>query len=1526
LKPYVFDWNQAKLVCRHVWQWPAAGILAVTSFRTTNNQLSFNRIKPIRMKTKLLILGALLTLQCASTQAQIAITTNTLPPSVGPYDRSYLPGQVDEAAGAMTLNSNGTNNASGDNDVLTYVAGDQQSKGQSFTTGSNPMGYTISSVIVRHILWDTNFLSNGTYMSVPTGSSFDFRFGTISATNANGTNMTITAILTTNATYSGAALSMGGGSGTGIYFTFVLSGAGLGTLSPNTTYFFEIASEGVPPYFELHNTRTNVTSYTGGTAFYGDTTARLDQSGVVNLPPYGGEFAFVAKLAAMGAPSVVAVANPSSGEGGQTFTITATVIPGVGTATNVSVNLSAIGGSSAASLVLSNANVYTNTFTVPSVAPVGDTTLTVTAKDTTPLVGAYDMPFTVLSSDRHWTGGSSTDDNWSDSANWQSNSAPFLVGNNLFFAGTTRLTPNMDNNYSIIELVFSNTAGSFTIGSSTGGTLTIGSGGIVNNSANAQTLNVPVVLSAAQTFNAAAGNLTLNSNITGGVALTLPGAGTVTLAGTGSSAIGDLLVANGPLKVTAGTVTVSATQGNTKIDTGGSVEVDTGATLNIANGGNAWFPVSDTSGTTNTLTINGGTVNVNDNWGIEVPRQGNAVLNINSGSMTVNDSGGVGLIIGDQGTAQIGVVNLNGGTLAANRITANNGASAFYFNGGTLKPVVAGTFFPNSAPLSAFVRDGGAKVDTAGLNVTIGQALLHSTVGSDNAVDGGLTKISNGTLTLSGGYSYTGPTKVLGGGLAVNTALVPAARSDLLVSNAAFTVIASSNSLPVNNLTLMGATPININYGTLSGIPTNAAIAVAGGFSTSGTNVINITGSRFMVGLFPLVDSTGAALPTNDFILGSIPIGVGAVLTNNAGNTSLALLVTAVANTLSFLGTDAGYSALVTNWDINISSNWWDANQNVVTYKQYNGNTFGDFVTFGDNDIGLNVDGTNIVNLPGRVVPASVTINNGTSPCQLTGAGGIDGSAALVVNNFNSFLLGTSNNYTGGTFINAGTLIITNDSALGASSNVLTISGGTLQIAGNTVSTRPVVFTTNSTVDIPTGVTAKLTGSITGTGDLTLTDNGTLTLSPAGTSLFGNLRVSNGQLNVSTGTVNVSDSQGSSTRVENNATIVVSGGTLNLVGSNVLNGWFPIGVTAGATGAVVVAGGTFNVNDHWGTEVGNESGAGVLTINSGAFINNDAGGVGLLISDGASTGGTVNLNGGALIANQIGAGSGAGGQFYFNGGTLKPLYNNAGFWNNSAKITASVRNGGAMVDTAGFSVRIAQPLLHSTVVGDNAMDGGLTKIGNGTLTLNGTNTYTGPTVVNAGALAGTGAIVGALTNNATLAPGSGGVGTLTIAGKITLNAGSTNTFALNGTMLANSSVTAGGNVAYGGVLNIVPSGTFIAGQHFQLFSGIGATNTGNFASIVGSPGSGLAFSFTNGVLSVVTAGPSSSQRLAYSYSGGVLSLSWPAGEGWRLQAQTNSLSAGLGTNWMYLTDGSASSTNITVDPTKPVMFYRLTYP
>ena len=66
---------------------------------------------------------------------------------------------------------------------------------------------------------------------------------------------------------------------------------------------------------------------------------------------------------------------------------------------------------------------------------------------------------------------------------------------------------------------------------------------------------------------------------------------------------------------------------------------------------------------------------------------------------------------------------------------------------------------------------------------------------------------------------------------------------------------------------------------------------------------------------------------------------------------------------------------------------------------------------------------------------------------------------------------------------------------------------------------------------------------------------------------------------------------------------------------------------------------------------------------------------------------------------------------------------------------ANVRNGGAVLDTAGFNVSVAQTLQHSGIPGDNALDGGLTKTGNGTLMItNVANDFTGNSNVDSGVL------------------------------------------------------------------------------------------------------------------------------------------------------------------------------------------------
>jgi len=208
---------------------------------------------------------------------------------------------------------------------------------------------------------------------------------------------------------------------------------------------------------------------------------------------------------------------------------------------------------------------------------------------------------------------------------------------------------------------------------------------------------------------------------------------------------------------------------------GGSLVVKAGGT--VTNGNNQAFILGGAAAS-GTLTIDGGQVNA-------------GTVTVGTTGVLPAASGYAGLRFGGSASNASGTrtANLNGGILTVGQIYTGTAATSptftntFNFNGGTLQASIGNTTFMTGLT-TANVQAGGAKIDSNSFNITIGQALVHdSLLGA--TPDGGLTKSSSGTLTLTGVNTYTGSTAIKNGSLALDGATRILATSSVVLGDTA---------------------------------------------------------------------------------------------------------------------------------------------------------------------------------------------------------------------------------------------------------------------------------------------------------------------------------------------------------------------------------------------------------------------------------------------------------------------------------------------------------------------------------------------------------------------------------------------------------------------------------------------------------------------------------------------------------------------------------------------------------------------
>lgn len=836
-----------------------------------------------------------------------------------------------------------------------------------------------------------------------------------------------------------------------------------------------------------------------------------------------------------------------------------------------------------------------------------------------------------------------------------------------------------------------------------------------------------------------------------------------------------------------------------------------------------------------------------------------------------------------------GYLDLNGHSQTVSGINDVSGTGVIYNNGGSPSTLTINNTGNNST--GSAVQDGAAQIN--------------------------LVKLGVGQQNLAVSSSYTGSTVVDGGGLGV---VLPMSSSSLTMADStALSVTVANSSWSPTTMNVTNAT-LSFNFGAIFSMP--PAVLSAGSLNVSGSNVINISATSLPVGQIPLIGYSGKT-GAGTFNLGALPTDVQATISDTGS--AIVLNVTHAPRLLTWWGGTTG------TWNTNGTLDW---NTGLAAYQDPT-NGVADNVTFNDSASVFNVSITD------DVQPASVTVNNTANAYSISGTGRISGTNSVSKSGTNVLTLGSANNYTGGTLVNAGILSFANG-ALGNSGNVVVFgsSSSVLQwTPGNTedISSRLKIGGTNSdpsstlfaTLDVGandvvfnSGVNQGDSGGIV-SNVVAKVGSGKLTLAGGATTFGSVFRVNQGTVEVASGgSLNLDGgvAPADAAMVVDNSSVLVSGGALNIADR------IAVAATDNSTGVVTVASGVLR------SDMGSTSSIRGMRLagGSGTPKTNDMA--------------TVNLDGGSLIVSRIYPGNGSGNTSIvnLNGGLLQSSDNP--FANNfmSGLTHAYVKAGGAVIDTGTNSLTISQPLENDGVA---SPDGGLVKLGGGVLNLAGVNSYTGTTVVSNGTLWVSGAL-GA--NSVTVYSGATLGSTGTISGPLVVQAGGmlmpgtgvvtneiltvNNSVQLAGTVqmqIAKSGVTPVNDqvvgvtdITYGGTLVVTnaDNSTLAAGDTFTLFTASG-TKTDNFTSVQVEPSSmGLTAVFVpaTGQLTLASA---ATPILMYTKVGSTLQFSWTGGG--KLQVQTNSLSKGLGTNWVDYPGGGTSPVGVTINPINQSVFFRL---
>jgi autotransporter-associated beta strand protein len=839
-----------------------------------------------------------------------------------------------------------------------------------------------------------------------------------------------------------------------------------------------------------------------------------------------------------------------------------------------------------------------------------------------------------------------------------------------------------------------------------------------------------------------AGTSTPNSMTLSGV---LTGGGAMTLLGTGTLNLTNIDARTGSTTVSGGTLDVKG--GGTQILTS-SVTINTGGTYNIDNVG--------TDATTNNahrlgdgvvINLQGGTLNFlgNSQPGASTNESLN-IVNVNPGNSTINSV--VGTATGDANLLNIGVLtHTSGGQLAfvgvgtalssnfsgpgANQIVINNNrGSGAVLAGGVIDNVLLNGIIDNEPviPGSAGTVNlsFGVSPYIGPTSVSGGYILPWATVLSAPSLGATPTTYDFTGITGPSVNSTTpfGPYSIAAFGGYVNESISAAASANDVVKLTANDNVTSNKTVAGvlvsgNNITVSGSGTVILNTGVLlqsgSGGSWNPNISItAPAFVGTPEQPLYATQGFILTG-------PGSSLEIKGIIQnGSAPSVSQQTVPMVFGG--LGTLTLSGTNTYATLQPNSGNPAINTEIEggtVIINNNQAFGLDSTATAKLVVSNThtnsvrvFSGILQTGASVGGYSINNPIALNMGASAIPGDFLLGQGlalqlnnTNPLTLGGI--ISGNGNLALSTTGGVtpsvtLTGTtSNNFSGYTFVNGGTLTLamnTNVKAFGT--GPVLINAGTVQenFIGNPGSTQTDMFNGSN------GVSLQVTG------------NGTLSMANNTIGTFDNIVfVNGGTINTGTGTLSLVQSLATLSTNASPSTASITG-NLSLGGAiNGGVGTFGAGATtlahimdtakSGAASDLTITGQILGLNAVDGMVKTN---TGTMTIGGSSVTGN------------ASLTGEVAVNNGVLNIAETNTVPGYGGAMVVENTGFNPnIVNTPSTLNVTTNFAGQLNPLGQLVINPGAKVDISGTAGALTTVGSLDVRGATLSTGTGTLTMAG---------------------------------------------------------------------------------------------------------------------------------------------------------------------------------------------------------------